>query len=543
MGDINIFQQQDFTGGLNLRSDQFALRENESPKMLNVEVDPRGGVASRGGMERINTSAIVAAGWDPQKLTPFYGATHHVILTSGSKVYKSTGSNFSVLQYSASGALPATGDVVASGNHGACVASWGDTLYIATGSGGSAGGYRWQTTNACATPLTASGTNPQAWQAYGDVPSGKIPQADHICVHANKMFAAGTNEAGIAYPNRIRWSHEFIPDNWLQDDYIDINAGGNGITGMMVVNGQLVIFKPNATFLLYGYDSNNFQIVELSSSLGCQDHHAMAATDNGLYFYSLGRGLFFTDGNNIVDVFKSMRPMIDLGYVSSSSTEGISVSWVGGRIWLSLPYSETGTIPAYPTINLVFDPTLGAYTMFATSDSRGVVAGCDFRSSSGNDYRLMIHPTTACVVNVDRYSVATDDFNGTASGFTSYYRTKWFDGGSYLQKKMFRRPDVVLKEAEQAQTINVRVYHNFDEADANWKREFDLVQSPPAASAWGSAIWGTSLWSSGVVSSTIKTGKNMGLAKTVQLQFNGPTGQAWGINSIGYKFNSRRVNG
>jgi hypothetical protein len=153
----------------------------------------------------------------------------------------------------------------------------------------------------------------------------------------------------------------------------------------------------------------------------------------------------------------------------------------------------------------------------------------------------MIHPTAARVLNVDKYDIATDNITGSQSGFNSYYRTKWFDAGTYLQKKMFRRPEIVLKEAEVAQTVNVKVYHDFDETDANWQREFNLVQQNPSSAVWGIGIWGTTLWSSGTTSSTIKTGKNLGLAKTVQLQFTGPSGQAWGINSIGYKFNSRRV--
>jgi hypothetical protein len=60
---------------------------------------------------------------------------------------------------------------------------------------------------------------------------------------------------------------------------------------------------------------------------------------------------------------------------------------------------------------------------------------------------------------------------------------------------------------------------------------------------WGSALWDVALWSTGAVSSVIKTGKNLGMAKTVQLKFTGQSGQPWGINSIGYKFNSRRVGG
>lgn len=35
---------ESFSGGLNLRADQFDLEENESPDMLNVSIDPRGGL-------------------------------------------------------------------------------------------------------------------------------------------------------------------------------------------------------------------------------------------------------------------------------------------------------------------------------------------------------------------------------------------------------------------------------------------------------------------------------------------------------------------
>ena len=41
---------ESFSGGLNFRSDQFNLAPNESPDLLNVVVDPRGGVRMRDGV-------------------------------------------------------------------------------------------------------------------------------------------------------------------------------------------------------------------------------------------------------------------------------------------------------------------------------------------------------------------------------------------------------------------------------------------------------------------------------------------------------------
>lgn len=535
MSSLKIFEQKDFTGGLNFRADQFQLADNESPKMLNVEIDPRGGVFSRGGITRINPTDV-AGTWTPQKLYSFGGATPTIMLATATRVYKSTGTNFSLLEY-ASGS-----PIVATSPHGACMAQWGKRIYISTGATGN-GGYVWETADTYATALTASGDNPNAWQATPDA-SRKMPTAEHLVVHANKMFAANTTEVTVRYPNRLRWSLENSPENWDEPDYIDINGGGDGITGMAVVAGQLVIFKPRAVYVLFGYDDANFQVVELTSTVGCADHHAMAVTETGVYFYYPSKGLYFYNGSGLTDVFENLRPMLDLGYVNTQAGEAVTVSYIGRRVWLSLPYSETTTVTD-PTMNFVYDPSIGggAWMQFQTADGYGLLGGTDFRDSTGNELRLMIHPIEPCVVSVDNFGVATDNIYGTTQSFPSYYRTKWFDGGSYMQKKMFRRPDIVLKESNVQQNIVVDVYHNFDEAEGNEKRTFTIALSPPSGGmVWGTGTWGQN-WSQDAISSTVVTGKNLGLARTVQLQFNGPTGSAWGLDSIGYKFQPRRVKG
>jgi len=83
---LSLFRQDDFTGGLNLRSDQFQLAQNESPDLLNMEIDPRGGLFSRGAMKRRNTSAV-AASWTPRTIYPFYGSTRYAMISYGNKDY------------------------------------------------------------------------------------------------------------------------------------------------------------------------------------------------------------------------------------------------------------------------------------------------------------------------------------------------------------------------------------------------------------------------------------------------------------------------
>ena len=85
-----------FAGGLNFRTDQFNLQPNESPDLLNVDVDPRGGVKLRNGVTGINASALAA---EVEGLASFFtdGGTSQIIANHGTAVARSTGSNFTAI--------------------------------------------------------------------------------------------------------------------------------------------------------------------------------------------------------------------------------------------------------------------------------------------------------------------------------------------------------------------------------------------------------------------------------------------------------------
>jgi len=192
---LRLIRQDDFTGGLNLRADQFQLAPNESPGMLNVEIDPRGGVFSRGAMRRINSSPQTGV-WSPKKIFAFDGSTNYAMLTTGyksstnGKISFSTGSNFTDIT-----------NVDVSSVDGASFAPWGNTLYGVTGA--STQSFKW-TGGTTGTLLTASGPT---WQNnYASPVGGYFPKASHAITHAGKVFVANTYEDSTAYTNRIRWS-------------------------------------------------------------------------------------------------------------------------------------------------------------------------------------------------------------------------------------------------------------------------------------------------------------------------------------------------
>lgn len=538
MSVMQVLRYDDFTGGLNLRADQFQLERTESPDMLNVEIDPRGGVFSRGGMRRMNTTEVGET-WTPQSLYPFYGASSRVMLSTATRVMLSSNGDFSLLNSALATPLVVTSPT------GASFAQWGTTLYVSLGHA-SANMYRWATADTYATSLTASAVG--AWQTATALVGGHMPKSKLNLLHANKMFVADTTEDGVRHPNRIRWSVEAQPEDWDADDYIDVNNGGSSIRAIAVVNGQLAIFKDYGVFVLLGYNSDNHQLSQVTDKLGVSQQQQVVSTSSGVYFFSYPHGLHFFDGSTVVDISQNLKTIFDLGYINPAYVSKITVSYIGRRVWVSVPYHrhEVG-IATEAKMNFVYDSTIGkngAFTQFETSDDYGVISGTNWTDDAGTDYRLMLHPVQGFALNVDRYSEVKDLIAGTEAAFDSYYRTGFIDAGNYAMKKMFRRPDFVFKQVDTASSINVKVYHNYEEALGNERRTFDVSLASSAQGArWGVGRWGVDPWGILAEGSQVSKGSNLGLARSIQLLLTGPEGLPWGMNSVSYKYNQRKVTG
>ena len=534
---LQLFRQDDFTGGLNLRADQFQLGENESPDMLNVDADPRGGIFSRAGFRFINSTAILSSNWNPKNLFSFYGTAGKILLSTGKQgatngtVLHSAGGNFTNL------------NVAVTNTQGAEFAAWGKTVYIAKGVDSQFSSWD-QTT---VTTINASGsTTTGVYTAWG-ASSDHIPQANLTITHAGKLWVANTQEftgtTGALFPNRIRWSNENAPTRWTQLDYIDINDGGEGITALASYGGALIVFKQNSVYAILGYNSDTFQVVEIAKKIGAVNKNSVVVTEFGVFFFSWSEGLFFYDGTTVQDVFKQIRPVIENNFVNKNALDVINVAYINRKIFVSLPYSKTNS-PTTAKAVFCLDPTVenGYWTLYTTADGYGFAGGCTFSNLSGVEQQLMIHPTIASVASISDPTVEKDNFGGGELDFESYYKTRWIDGANYSMKKMFRRPDFVLTQKPTARNINVDVYHDYEEFEGTSQKTFSLnIPGSTTGLIWGTSNWLSDNWGGPNIGSFIQTGTNLGLAKSVQLKLVGPTGLSWGMNSFTIKYNPRRV--
>ncbi len=563
MAQILFDQLRDFTGGVNFRADQFQLKPNETPEIMNLEVDPRGGIFTRAGYKKFHTTAISSTTASKGLFNYNYPGTPTIMHTSAfsgatnGTIQHSTGSNFTVLNSGASTPL------AVKSTNGASFTQWEDTLYIALGKSASQM-FKWAVGDAFATALTASGPN---WQPY-DIPAGGyMPRAELVRAHANKLFCANTFEDGVAYPNRLRWSHENLPEDWFQQDFIDIIAGGEGIRGMEIIDGQLLIFKPKAVYLLMGYDIDTFQLVEISTTVGIDYPQQAVEGSGGVYFFDFPLGLFFYSRNGLQNIFERLKPIIDEDRVNAAYLDQVTLSFVNNRVWMSMPFDNTdsGTNPTYSNINFVFDPTIGsqgAYTMFQSAEytnttpgvaltGRGLINGVDWEDSTGEIYHLMMSPDLSFnfVLSVDDYDFDNDDTTeGNQTGdFSTMYTTSWFYDDRYVQDKTFVNTVYVVKEVTETTQILVNAYHDFNSETVSATHTLTLTPTSTGA-LFGVGLFGTGVFGLSVLREGVQVGGRLKTAKAVQLEFLGPTalltnsaGRVWGVNSIAFKFKRRKV--
>ena len=561
---INTIRVEDFTGGLNLDANIFQLKKNQSNDLLNVDINPKGGVSQRYGIDRMNITAVgslSAGNFFANRLHPWQGASRQLMLSTNNKVYYATTSDFSPVQV---GGV----DIVTDNAYGASYSSWNTganpVLYIGRGAGYPVS--KW--TGTVCTNLSASAPT---WQDDLTSPSGThAPKGEFVATHVDRLWVANTSENGASFPNRVRFSHPLFPESWRSLDFIDLPAGGDKIVGIVPFNGHLLVFKKRAVFAIYGYSEDTFQVVELTRSLGAVNANAIALTDIGVFFFSHPDGVFLYDGRGFKDVFSNLRRLIVDGEITETSLDAISLGYANRRLVLSLPKGDEvagsgitydasvipDSSPAIPaaydyellkydgqsratrvTTSYVYDPSVGsngAWTAYKTSDGYGLIGATDYIDDNGNKYHVAAHPYQPYVLKFDVYGKYKDNITGTDASFDSYYLTPWMDAGNVSAKKFWRRPDFIMLQQNDGSSVTMTVYHDWDQLHEikSFTMSQDAVDdSNTSWTSWNEPDWG----------SAFSRADSLGLARAVQLKIAGNGTQPWAMNSISYKYNPRKI--
>ena len=512
-----------FTGGLNLRSDQFNLEENESPDLLNVVVDPRGGVRQRDGVDRLNPTAL---GADIKGIWGLHtdSGTNQIMVNYGTAVAYATTANFT----NVSGITART--------NGTRV--YGMTMNnVAYGVSGDVVSFKWDGSSGADLGTTLNGS------------AGNFPIAQYLAFWNNFAWTASTVESGTNYKYRVRWSNANDPEKWTAADYVDIDKGEHGdyITGLVPAGDKLLVFKSNSVHAIYGWDSDSFQVVNLTNNVGSIPLSSPVATTYGTFFWSSTNGIYLFDGQNFVWLFAKLQPAIDDGRITFTNPP--QLAWGHNKLFVSVDWTEDGTTTRR---TLLYDPTVGEGGAWVTTDidaaplyayrppnaTPSVYGGCVANTG------VLVNMEVDQNRNSDRYASSAE------THITSYFVTRWVAGRDPIVKKRWGRPRVVLS-SESTITLPVQIYKDYDKSEQT--NSFSLsVEGKVSTSLWNTAKWDDADTDSSYyaawdaiaadLTASVLNLPTLGTGRSISMKVNGPsTNHHWEVNALAFTYTPRRL--
>ena len=552
-------EKSDFTGGLNLRADQFNIAHNESPALLNVEVDPRGGVRRRDAVAKVNATALAD---EIVSLFTHYESGQNQILAS---VNPSTAPSTTEVYWNenASGDFSGpmartTGTLVFSGSQPAAGVTFNGYTYIVNGS-------MFAAPHATGSAIQWHGDNalPGSYPGYLtpdlDGSAGHFPCARYTTAWAEFVWVAYTLESGTTHKNRVRFSAVNDAETWTATDYIDIDIGEDGdhITAIIPDADRLLVFKQNSVYAIYGFSRDSFEVRNLTRTAGCREGTQPVAATAGVFFWYAEDGIYIVSYDNVAWVFERIRPAMtyDVGQPALSLGTPPSLMWFDERLWVSVDYQSDDNISGSSQNNrrnvFVWDPSLGPTGAWVRHDinARSLLG---YRPSGDTHLGIAVTSNITTVASFDRISKLDqnydyDDYVGAVNEINSFYHTGWFVGNRPTFPKRWGKTRTVVLSDNNC-VIVMYVYKDYDPSTAlvGYSKTLTGLGTP---ALWDAATseWDDSEWQPEGTSDRYAFGRwpTIGTAQAISLRFQvspvPSTRGKWGITSVIGMYRTRRL--
>jgi hypothetical protein len=302
------FPYNGFVGGLDLTAPAYDTDDNggASPDLLNVNANLYGALSKRAGARQLNS----AFGAFP-KATSLYGWQGHFALSSANPTLVVAGGNSTYLFDPATNAASS----LVSGLHA-------DTRWSFVEAPTSTGG------SPDSTVLGVNGVDPP--QAYTNLVAATwakssgavdVPNGRYMVYSGNQVFMAGLGAAPAGethltddWTSRVYASAIGDPYNWDIDSqtgaaFIDfLPDNGEPVTGLGVVGGYVLVFKPSKTWVIVDMQSNTVR--KISNVVGTYAHRSIhQGPGPQAFFVSRDRGIYETNGSSLTPVSDKVLPV------------------------------------------------------------------------------------------------------------------------------------------------------------------------------------------------------------------------------------------
>jgi len=451
-----ILELKDFSGGLNIKSADFLVKDNQATERLNCHSDETGAVVKRNGRQYLNSAEIVA-GKGIYGLYKFY--------KSPNLSYFLAGCNTDLYLWSGTawGTLSQTLTV-------------NSRFDFAT----------YDVSNIC---LICNGVNaPMTYDGASVSAMGGSPPATMaaVIIHRNRAFAYTPNSSYL-YCSALGNMESWDTTNWK---WSVGSTTGDFLTGFGVLSGYLVLFKQNSVrlFMTDG-DRTGWQMGDPLTTKGCIARHSICnamikgkpvliyLSADGVYAFD-GYGSFSLTENDIDPIFTSASYTYKLNRTNADTSVG---EVHNNKYYLSYPYGSGSA----PNRTLVFDLINGGWSVF----DYGVRCFCEFRGKGSSRELYSGLTATGYVVREDYgdYDL-TDDSDGD---ITMTYKSKYFApaGANIINQfwKYFCRA-----EPSENTTLRTALDTDFGKRIVEDRQHLSIISA-----AWDDVNWDEFEWGGG----------------------------------------------
>lgn len=548
---VQAFNLRDFSGGLNLDPDEFQLSPNESPELLNVDINYRGGVQHRKGYTGLfatldETPLVDLHAWYGHGASPCM-----VTVDAAGRIYEvrdGGATPWSSLHPTSTGKWlerrsPAEFDGLL------FLAANNQVLELDAGSG----------LLAHSAPMVPSQFN----QDLDNPKNNRFPCASVVAAWQGAVWAADVMEdfdgRGVKrHPNRLRWSHLNHPKDWHVNHYVDLgDDDGGDITALVADGDRLLVFRERAIHAVVGSPPEAISVYLLSDALGCSAQWKTTRSPNGVFFWSEDRGVYRVTPKEMEWVMAPLHAGMVNGRIDG--TDAV-LAWGGDRLYVKVDYLTADLQPTYKSW-FIFDPGLGKHGgwtrhAFTVTPEQLDEAG---RPSAEVDMPAAVWfaPPEGrpmfCTLNEDRVlrrsrtSYVDDTFESdVAPTNRAVFRTAWTDMGQPGQLKRFRRADVVGSGLSKDQQLTLEVFADYDHTRRRRYGEVRL-HNEQGGSIFGEGVFGDATFGApDLPIPKVDRTSPLGRGRSVQFKIMDavdPDPLPWTIDLIVVKFTPYRMRG
>lgn len=436
-GRLNILRFYDMSGGLNTTTDPTLLLENESPDLLNCHNDQEGSIVKRSGYTKYNATTLGVG--KIQGAAKFYkvNGTEHMLVAHGGKIYKDTALNGTMTE--AATGLHATNDYdfcqsVLSGTEIMVISDRNGNLQKYDGS--------------TVAQLAAKNGMLPVW-------------------HKERLFVVDPTDKTTVYASKTLDVSDFttIANDPDTDPYNFTVGKGDGdiVTGMRIINDQLVIFKRKRIAVAFAAENTNNVTVEWApAGIGCNSPRGIGMYQGKAYFPAED-GFYTFDGSIVEKISEAIQPTYD----GIADTTKIVGECYNGKYYAS--YAVSGSTNKIYV--LVYD--IASKTWWKYKLANGITDWVLW--DKGNDVFEMYGCDED---NGFIYKMWTGNKDVTAA-IDFYWISKWIDYGAPERKKRQRRVYVQLEKTTEDVDVLFGYGYDFnsayDETTINTQGNYDTL--------------------------------------------------------------------